>query len=142
MAPSKLPMVTSKQFSVFFSQKVRYPCIIRISYNALLSASLLLEYQYLHGQTDLHYLIFLTILMDKLYIIQLDKFTLSFISNRIKPFNDTFQIPPLIFMGQVLLDICLYFLRLIYWSFRFHFSMGLLNDMDGVIYSYLYDLSV
>ena len=97
-----------------FSQKVRYPCIIRISYNALLSASLLLEYQYLHGQTDLHYLIFLTILMDTLYIIQLDKFTLSFISNRIKPFNDTFQIPPLIFMGQVFLDICLYFLRLIY----------------------------
>ena len=31
-APSKLPMVTSKQLSVFFSFKVGYHCIIRISY--------------------------------------------------------------------------------------------------------------
>ena len=31
-APSKLPMVTSKQLSVFFSSKVGYHCIIRISY--------------------------------------------------------------------------------------------------------------
>ena len=65
-APSKLPMVRSKHFSVFFSSKVRYHCIITISYHVSLYASLFLEYQRIAGQTGLHYLIFRQIWMDKI----------------------------------------------------------------------------
>ena len=63
--PLKLPMVTSKQLSMFFS-KVRYHCIIMIFYDVLLYASLFREYECIAGQTELHYLIFLPIWMDKI----------------------------------------------------------------------------
>ena len=43
LATSNLPMVSSKQLSVFFSSKVHCYFIIKISYNFLLYASLFLE---------------------------------------------------------------------------------------------------
>ena len=56
-------------FCIFCSSKACYYCIIRIAYNVLLYASLFLEYQCIAGQTRLHYLIFLPILMDKILLV-------------------------------------------------------------------------
>ena len=46
-------------FLFFFLTKVRYHCIIRVSYNVLLNASLFLEYKCIARQTGLYYLMYL-----------------------------------------------------------------------------------
>ena len=85
LAISKLPMVTSRQLSVFFASKVCYHCITRISYNVLLYVSLFLEHRCIADQTGCSN-------------IQLNKFTLWFIFNKIKPFNDIVWISPMIYL--------------------------------------------
>ena len=86
-------------FCIFSSSKVRYHCIIRIPYNVLLYARLFLEYQCIARQIELHYLNFFRYRWIKFCNIQLDKFTV-FIFNKIKPFNDTFRIPPLVYLEK------------------------------------------
>ena len=75
------PCWSRRTFLYFFLPRF----VIRISYNVLFCASSFLEHQCIAGQTGLHYVTFLQILMDK--VLQLDKFTLGFTFSRTKPFN-------------------------------------------------------